>query len=105
MTYRQLLVQLKRMSDEQLDMTVTYFNADEEQYYGVDLLPANQADAEDILGQAPGIVHPILMIAPGPTVKSNRRRLVRFFDGRIVDQHGDSIGQKDEYPRRKKCLE
>ena len=95
MTYRELLEELKRMSDEQLDLTVTHFNQQEGQYYAQNLVPAIQEDAEDILGGPEGVPHPVLV---DPNLED--RRLVRIEGGRMVDLNGNPVGFKDEYVQR-----
>lgn len=64
MTYRELLKELNKMSDEQLDLTVTHFNQAEDQYYMVDIVPAIQEDAEDILGGPEEVPYPVFITDP-----------------------------------------
>ena len=61
MTYRELLEELKRMSDEQLGLTAMTFNLSEGQYYTVDIVPAIQEDAEDILGGPEEVPYPVFV--------------------------------------------
>ena len=64
MTYRDLLEQLKKMSDEQLDLTATlklnFRLADDPQYYPLDIEALDQEEAEEELG-CPDVPHPVLV--------------------------------------------
>ena len=64
MTYRELLEQLKRMSDEQLDLTATLKLdlrlADDPQYYPLDIKALDQEESEEALG-CPDVPHPVLV--------------------------------------------
>ena len=61
MTYRELLVELEKFSDEQLDLTVMHFNQEEGQYYMVDIVPALEEDSEEILGGPEEVPYPVLL--------------------------------------------
>tara|TARA_B100000287_G_scaffold405481_1_gene429108 strand:+ start:402 stop:605 length:204 start_codon:yes stop_codon:yes gene_type:complete len=64
MTYRELLEELKRMSDEQLDLTATLkfkpWMADDAQYYPLDIEALDQDESEEELG-CPDVPHPVLV--------------------------------------------
>ena len=63
MTYRELLEQLKRMSDEQLDLTATLKLQpwlEDAQYYPLDIEALDQEESEDELG-CPDVPHPVLV--------------------------------------------
>ncbi len=64
MTYRELLEQLKRMSEEQLDLTATLKLelrlADDPQYYPLEIEALDQEESEDALG-CPDIPHPVMV--------------------------------------------
>jgi hypothetical protein len=64
MTYRELLEQLKQMSDEQLDLTATLKLelrlADDPQYYPLDIEALDQEESEEALG-CPDVPHPVLV--------------------------------------------
>ena len=64
MTYRELLEQLKRMSDEQLDLTATLKLdlrlADDPQYYPLDIEALDQEESGEELG-CPDVPHPVLV--------------------------------------------
>ena len=64
MTYRELLEQLKKMSDEQLDLSATLkLNlrlADDPQYYPLDIEALDQEASEEELG-SPDLPHPVLV--------------------------------------------
>tara|TARA_B100000674_G_scaffold317341_1_gene264070 strand:+ start:2920 stop:3135 length:216 start_codon:yes stop_codon:yes gene_type:complete len=60
-TYRQLLEVLKQFSEDQLDLSVTYYNADIDEYYPVDIKAADEEDSEDRLGSPEGVPHPIIV--------------------------------------------
>tara|TARA_Y100000593_G_C4302162_1_gene333925 strand:- start:1298 stop:1501 length:204 start_codon:yes stop_codon:yes gene_type:complete len=64
MNYRELLEELKKMSNEQLDLMVVSFRQDEGQYYAVDIVPAIQEDAEDILGGPEEVPYPVFIADP-----------------------------------------
>jgi hypothetical protein len=99
MTYRELLKQLKMMSDEQLDLTVTLkFEAplaDDPEFYELDIEPLDPEDSEFHLGGPEGVPHPVLV---HPNLEE--RRLVRIEGGRMVDLSGNPVGFKDEYVQR-----
>ena len=64
MTYRELLKQLKRMSDEQLDLTATLKLdlrlADDPQYYPLEIEALDQEESGEELG-CPDVPHPVLV--------------------------------------------
>ena len=64
MTYRELLEQLKKMSDEQLDLSATlkinFRLADDPQYYPLDIEALDQEESEEELG-CPDVPHPVLV--------------------------------------------
>ena len=60
LTYRQLLEELKNFSEDQLDLSVTYYNADIDEYYPVDIKVADEEDSEDRLGSPEGVPHPVI---------------------------------------------
>jgi|TARA_Y100001937_G_scaffold126521_1_gene196001 hypothetical protein len=63
MTYRELLEQLKRMSDEQLDLTATLKLQpwlEDAQYYPLDIKALDQEESEEELG-CPDVPHPVLV--------------------------------------------
>ncbi len=64
MTYRELLEQLKKMSDEQLDLSATlkinFRLADDPQYYPLDIEALDQESSEEELG-CPDVPHPVLV--------------------------------------------
>ena len=61
MTYRELLEELKKFSEEQLGLTVMHFDEAEGQYYMTDIVPAIQEDAEDILGAPENVPYPVIV--------------------------------------------
>ena len=63
MTYRDLLEQLKRMSDEQLDLTATLKLQpwlEDAQYYPLGIEALDQEESEEKLG-CPDVPHPVLV--------------------------------------------
>ena len=60
LTYRQLLEELKKFSDDQLDLSVTYYDADADEYYPVDIKAADEETSEDHLGAPEGVPHPVI---------------------------------------------
>ena len=67
LTYRQLLEELKKFSEDQLDLSVTYYNADIDEYYPVDIKAADEEDSEDRLGSPEGVPHPVIISTPEET--------------------------------------
>ena len=67
LTYRQLLEELKKFSEDQLDLSVTYYNADIDEYYPVDIKSADEEDSEDRLGSPEGVPHPVIISTPEET--------------------------------------
>ena len=65
MTYQQLLEELKKFSPEQLEMTVTFINLEEDQYYPLNIVPANQGDAENCLGAPENVPYPVFKVLGG----------------------------------------
>ena len=65
MTYKQLLEELKKMNDEQLDLTATLklwlLNPDEAQFYALNFELLDQETSEDELG-CPDVPHPVLAV-------------------------------------------
>ena len=61
MTYKELLEELKKFSEEQLELTVMHYNTEEGQYYTADIVPACQEDAEDCLGGPENVPYPVIV--------------------------------------------
>ncbi len=60
MTYRELLEELKKLSEDQLDLSVTIYDISIDEYYSADIEIANQADSEDRLGAPFDVPHPVI---------------------------------------------
>ena len=61
MTYRELLEQLKRMSDEQLDLTATLkLGQIDIRYFPLEIEALDQEESEEELG-CPDVPHPVLV--------------------------------------------
>ena len=65
MTYQQLLEELKKFSPEQLEMTVVFEDTEEGSYYELDIVVADQGDAENCLGGAENVPYPIFQTTNG----------------------------------------
>ena len=89
-TYRQLLEALKEMSEENLDLSVTYYDESGDQYYPAILSYASAEDSEDVLGQE-NCFHPIIKI--GQEIKEDD--LIKYD---IVDEYGEILKQDITYP-------
>jgi len=61
MTYRELLKELKRMSDEQLDLDVVFHDTVDGEYYQADIDAADEVVSEDHLGAPWGVPHPVIV--------------------------------------------
>jgi len=61
MTYRELLEELKKMSEEQLDLTVTYHDTVDDEYYQADIMAADEETSEGHLGAPEGVPHPVIV--------------------------------------------
>jgi hypothetical protein len=61
MTYRELLEQLNRMSEEQLDMTVIFWDTVEDEYYQADIVAADDETSHEHLGASEGVPHPVIV--------------------------------------------
>ena len=61
MTYRELLEQLNRMSEEQLDMTVTFWDTIDDEYYQADIVAADDETSHEHLGAPEGVPHPVIV--------------------------------------------
>ena len=46
-TYRELLKKLEGFSEEQLDQTVTVYITEQNEYYGLGIIPIRESDAEN----------------------------------------------------------
>ena len=58
MTYRELLTELKRLSDDQLDMTVTYWDDHLDEYHCADIVAVTDSDRIETT-DAP---HPVIVV-------------------------------------------
>ena len=58
MTYRELLRELKKMSDDQLDMTVTYWDDRSDEYHCADIVAVTDSDRIETT-DAP---HPVIVV-------------------------------------------
>ena len=61
MTYKELLEELKKFSEEQLELTAMFYNTEEGQYYAADIVPACQGDAENCLGGPENVPYPVIV--------------------------------------------
>ena len=57
MTYRELLKELERLSEDQLDMTVTYWDDQLDEYYASDIVAVTDSDRIET-SDAP---HPVIV--------------------------------------------
>ena len=61
MTYRELLNELKRMSNEQLDLDAVFHDTVDDEYYQADIYAADRETSEDHLGAPAGVPHPVIV--------------------------------------------
>lgn len=61
LTYRQLLEELSKFSEDQLDLSVTFYDSVDGEYYPADIDIADEDDSENILGAADGVPHPVIV--------------------------------------------
>lgn len=61
MTYRELLESLQKMSEEQLDLSVTFWDTIDDEYYQADIVAADDETSYDHLGAPENIPHPVIV--------------------------------------------
>jgi len=61
MTYRELLEELLKFSEEQLDLTVTYLDTVDDEYYQAEIIAADEETSEGHLGAPEGVPHPVIV--------------------------------------------
>ena len=60
MTYRELLKELTRMSEDQLDLSVIFHDTIDDEYFPCDILAADDEISEDHLGAPEGVLYPVI---------------------------------------------
>jgi hypothetical protein len=61
MTDRALLEEFKKMSEEQVDLTVTSHDTVDDEYYQADIAAADEETSEGHLGAPEGVPHPVIV--------------------------------------------
>ena len=71
MTYKELLEELKKMSDEQLNLSVCFHDENCDEYYPAVIDIADEDTSENHLGAGPGIPHPVIVYGSAiPTINA-----------------------------------
>ena len=89
-TYRQLLEALKDMREEDLDLSITYYDETGDRYYPAILSYANSKDSASILGQE-DCFHPIIKIGQ----EIGEDELIKYD---IVCEYGEIHAHEKTYP-------
>ena len=61
MTYRELLEELQKFSEAQLDLTVVYHDTVDDEYYQADIIAEDEETSEGHLGAPEGVPHPVIV--------------------------------------------
>ena len=61
MTYRELLEELQKLSEEQLDLTVTYHDTVDDEYYQAEIMTEDEETSEGYLCAPEGVPHPVIV--------------------------------------------
>ncbi len=61
MTYKELLAELNKMSEDQLDLTVCFHDTINDEYYPATIEAADDETSEDHLGAPHGVPHPVII--------------------------------------------
>jgi len=71
MTYRELLAELNKMSEDQLDLTVCFNDTIDGEYYPAVIEAADVETSEDILGAPEGVAYPVIVTTNQVDLRNN----------------------------------